>query len=67
VSVPSGTVILLTNTEGSTRLWQADDVAMRAALYRHDGLLRQVVADHEGTVFSAMGNGIAPWVGPPTC
>jgi class 3 adenylate cyclase len=56
----SGTVtFLFTDIEGSTRLWQADEAAMRWALSRHDQLLRQVIADHEGRVFSAMGDGMA--------
>src|ERR1700722_16535260 len=32
---------------------------MRAALSRHDELLRKTVADHDGVVFSSMGDGIA--------
>jgi predicted ATPase len=40
-------------------LWQADEAAMRSALSRHDQLLRKVVAEHDGTVFSAMGDGMA--------
>ena len=32
---------------------------MRPALSRHDKLLRQVIADHDGRVFSAMGDGLA--------
>jgi predicted ATPase/class 3 adenylate cyclase len=56
----SGTVtFLFTDIEGSTRLWQQDEAAMRSALSRHDQLLRKVVADHEGRVFSAMGDGMA--------
>jgi len=50
---------LFTDIEGSTRLWQQDEFAMRAALSRHDELLRSAVADHGGTVFSSMGDGIA--------
>jgi class 3 adenylate cyclase len=50
---------LFTDIEGSTRLWQADEIAMRSALSRHDQLLRKVTADHEGRVFSAMGDGMA--------
>jgi predicted ATPase/class 3 adenylate cyclase len=50
---------LFTDIEGSTRLWQADEAAMRSALSRHDQLLRKVLAEHEGTVFSAMGDGMA--------
>jgi predicted ATPase/class 3 adenylate cyclase len=56
----SGVVtFLFTDVEGSTRLWQADEAAMRSALARHDQLLRQAIAEHEGTVFSAMGDGLA--------
>jgi class 3 adenylate cyclase len=51
--------VLFTDVEGSTRLWQADEAAMRSALSRHDRLLRQAIAEHEGTVFSAMGDGLA--------
>jgi predicted ATPase/class 3 adenylate cyclase len=60
MGAPSGTVtFLFTDIEGSTRLWQADEAAMRSALSRHDQLLRKVIAEHEGTVFSAMGDGMA--------
>jgi predicted ATPase/class 3 adenylate cyclase len=56
----SGTVtFMFTDIEGSTRLWQADEAAMRSALSRHDRLLRQAIADHDGRVFSAMGDGMA--------
>jgi class 3 adenylate cyclase len=56
----SGTVtFLFTDIEGSTRLWQQDEAAMRSALSRHDQLLRKVIAEHDGTVFSAMGDGMA--------
>ena len=58
--MPSGTVtFLFTDIEGSTRLWQQDEVSMRAAVARHDELLRSVVAEHGGTVFSTMGDGLA--------
>jgi len=57
---PSGTVtFLFTDIEGSTRLWQQDEAAMRPALSRHDELLQRAVADEGGTVFSTMGDGIA--------
>jgi predicted ATPase/class 3 adenylate cyclase len=57
---PSGTVtFLFTDIEGSTRLWQQDEEAMRSALSRHDELLAGVVAEHAGVVFSSMGDGIA--------
>jgi predicted ATPase/class 3 adenylate cyclase len=57
---PSGTVtFLFTDIEGSTRLWQQDEEAMRSAVSSHDELLRKVVAEHDGVVFSSMGDGIA--------
>jgi class 3 adenylate cyclase len=60
VSGPSQTMTLLfTDIQGSTRLWQQDETAMRAALSRHDGLLRTVIAEHGGAVFSSMGDGMA--------
>jgi class 3 adenylate cyclase len=37
----------------------ADETAMRSALSGHDQLLRKVIAEHEGRVFSAMGDGMA--------
>jgi class 3 adenylate cyclase len=60
VSAPSGTVtFLFTDIEGSTRLWQEDETAMRQAVARHDQLLLGAVADHGGVVFSTMGDGLA--------
>jgi predicted ATPase/class 3 adenylate cyclase len=59
-AVPSGTVtFLFTDIEGSTRLWQEDEALMRQAVARHDRLLRNVIADQSGLVFSAMGDGLA--------
>jgi class 3 adenylate cyclase len=60
VSPSAGTVtFLFTDIEGSTRLWQAGEMAMRAALSRHDEWVRKAVADSDGVVFSSMGDGIA--------
>src|SRR6516162_4964566 len=57
---PSGTVtFLLTDLEGSTRLWEQDPEAMKAAMVRHDELLEKTIAAHEGFVFARMGDGIA--------
>jgi predicted ATPase len=50
---------LFTDIEGSTRLWQQDERAMRAAVARHDELLREIVTGHGGEVFSTMGDGLA--------
>jgi predicted ATPase/class 3 adenylate cyclase len=58
--VPSGTVtFLFADIEGSTRLWQENETAMREAVARHDQLLQAVIADHGGVVFSTMGDGLA--------
>jgi predicted ATPase/class 3 adenylate cyclase len=60
VGGPSGTVtFLFTDIEGSTRLWQQDEEAMRRAMARHDELLHRLVAEHGGEVFSTMGDGLA--------
>ena len=41
----SGTVtFLLTDLEGSTRLWEQDPAAMKAAMVRHDELLANTIA-----------------------
>ena len=55
--LPTGTVTLLfTDIEGSTRLWEAHAEAMRAALARHDSLLRHCIDDHKGHVFKTGGD-----------
>jgi class 3 adenylate cyclase len=57
---PSGTVtFLLTDLEGSTRMWKQDPVAMKAAMVRHDEILETAIAANQGYVFSRMGDGIA--------
>ena len=57
---PSGTVtFLLTDLEGSTRMWEQDPVAMKAAMVRHDELLEKTIAAHRGYVFARMGDGMA--------
>ena len=55
--LPTGTVTLLfTDIEGSTRLWEAHAAAMRAALSRHDALVRQCIDGHAGYVFKTGGD-----------
>ena len=55
--LPTGTVTLLfTDIEGSTQLWEAHAAAMRAALARHDALLRHCIGDHHGHVFKTGGD-----------
>jgi class 3 adenylate cyclase len=54
---PSGTVtFLFTDVEGSTRLWEDHEVAMRAALARHDEIVRSAIEDNDGYVFSTAGD-----------
>lgn len=48
--------LLLTDLEGSTRMWEAHPVAMRQALARHDALVRGAIAAHGGRVFKAAGD-----------
>ena len=56
---PSGTVtFLLTDLEGSTRMWEQDPEAMKAAMARHDEILEKSITAHRGYVFSRMGDGI---------
>ena len=50
---------LFTDLEGSTRLWEAHDGAMREAVARHDQILKAAIAGHRGAVFSPMGDGMA--------
>lgn len=57
---PSGVVtFLFTDVESSTNLWDAAPDSMRAALERHDEIVRRSVEAHDGYVFSATGDGFA--------
>src|SRR5689334_11838938 len=57
---PSGTVtFLLTDLEGSTRLWERDPDAMKAAMVRHDEILEKTITANGGYIFSRMGDGVA--------
>src|SRR5438034_1364833 len=47
---------LFTDIEGSTRLWEQQPEAMRAALRRHDTLLRDAIEAHGGHVFKTIGD-----------
>ncbi|WP_240748743.1 ATP-binding protein [Mycobacterium paragordonae] len=58
-AAPSGVVtFLFTDVEGSTRRWEADADAMRAALAAHDQVLRQSIEAHGGFLFKHTGDGI---------
>jgi class 3 adenylate cyclase len=47
---------LFTDIEGSTRLWEYYPQAMRAALARHDALIRAAIEAHSGGVFKTVGD-----------
>jgi predicted ATPase/class 3 adenylate cyclase len=56
--LPAGTVtFLLTDIEGSTRLWESVPEAMEVALERHNRLLVGVVEGHGGVVVTSRGEG----------
>jgi predicted ATPase/class 3 adenylate cyclase len=59
VELPAGTVtFLLTDIEGSTRLWETEPEAMEVALQRHDRLLADdVIEGHGGAVIASRGEG----------
>ena len=56
--LPAGTVtFLLTDIEGSTRLWETVPEAMEVALDRHNRLLTEVIEGHGGVVVTSRGEG----------
>src|SRR5215831_16116233 len=56
--LPTGTVtFLLTDIEGSTRLWESVPDAMEVALERHNGLIAEVIGGHGGVVVTSRGEG----------
>lgn len=57
-SHPTGTVtFLFTDVEGSTRLWEEYPTAMKAALARHDEIVRQAIETHGGSIIKTTGDG----------
>ena len=58
-ALPTGTVtFLFTDIEGSTRLWERHPEAMRAAVARHDALLRACVEQNHGALVKTTGDGL---------
>jgi class 3 adenylate cyclase len=58
-AAPSGVVtFLFTDVEGSTRRWEADAQAMRAALATHDQVLRGAIEAQGGWLFKHTGDGV---------
>ncbi|HMA36046.1 MAG TPA: protein kinase, partial [Chloroflexia bacterium] len=55
--LPTGRVFFLfTDIEGSMQRWERYPTQMQGALDRHDGILRQAIAAHEGRVFQTAGD-----------
>jgi predicted ATPase len=66
-AVPSGVVtFLFTDVEGSTRRWENDANAMRAALVAHDEVLRSAIEAHGGFMFKHTGDGVCAAFASPT-
>jgi predicted ATPase/class 3 adenylate cyclase len=65
-AAPSGVVtFLFTDVEGSTRRWEANAQAMRAALVVHDKVLRTAIEAYDGFLFSHTGDGfVAAFASP---
>src|SRR4051794_21254705 len=58
-ALPRGTVTFFyTDLEGSTRQWEQQPAAMRAAVDRHMTLLRRAIQAHLGHVFRTTGDGL---------
>ena len=63
--LPSGVVtFLFTDVEGSTRRWEADADAMRAALVVHDKVLRTAIEAYDGFLFSHRRRCVAAFASP---
>ena len=63
---PSGVVtFLFTDVEGSTRRWDTDADAMRAALAAHDEVLHRAVESHHGWLFKHTGDGVCATFASP--
>jgi predicted ATPase len=56
---------LFTDVEGSTRRWEADAGAMRAALAAHDLVLRGAIEAHGGWLFKHTGDGVCATFASP--
>jgi predicted ATPase/class 3 adenylate cyclase/DNA-binding CsgD family transcriptional regulator len=59
-NLPAGTVtFLVTDIEGSARLWEDAPAALASAVETHDGVVRGTIERHGGYVFAAGGDGFA--------
>jgi class 3 adenylate cyclase len=63
---PCGVVtFLFTDVEGSTRRWETDAQAMRAALVVHDKVLRTAIEAYDGFLFKHSRDGVCGAFGSP--
>jgi predicted ATPase/class 3 adenylate cyclase len=57
MALPTGTLtFVFTDIEGSTQRWEQHHAAMKAALARHDVLMREVIEQRDGYVFKTVGD-----------
>src|SRR2546422_7645529 len=57
-TLPTGTVtFLLTDIEGSTKLWQWHEDVMGRVVERHDEIIEKAVEDHGGVLVKSKGEG----------
>jgi predicted ATPase/class 3 adenylate cyclase len=55
----SGTItFLFTDIEGSTKLWELHPEAMKAALAKHDSILRELIETNRGHIIKTTGDGV---------
>ena len=67
VGPPTGQVtFLMTDIEGSTRLWDNAPAAMRESLQRHDRILKETIEGAGGYVFCRAGDSFAAAFADPT-
>ncbi|MBI3169440.1 MAG: adenylate/guanylate cyclase domain-containing protein, partial [Chloroflexi bacterium] len=58
MALPTGTVtFLFTDIEGSTKLWEQHPEAMKAALAKHDSILKEAIEANHGQVIKKTGDG----------
>ena len=67
-AAPSGVVtFLFTDIEGSTRRWETDPDATRAALKTHDEVMREAIKAYQGWLFKHTGDGVCAAFASPRC
>lgn len=57
--LPTGTVtFLFTDIEGSTKLWEQYPEDMKAALAKHDSILKEAIESNHGDIIKTTGDGV---------